>query len=809
MIYKFSDSAKRALENADSLAKKMGKSYVGTEHLLYGLSSEESGIAYKILKNQKIDKNKILEKIYETYEKSKNNISRIQGFTPKTRKVIEEAYIQTEKIYLKNIGTEQLLLGILNEKENMATSILLDLDLDIKLAYKDIYKVLEQEEYLNKTRKNDSGTRGNSQANNALKQYATDLTKLAYEGKVDSVIGRNEQIDRVIQILSRRNKNNPCLIGEPGVGKTAIVEGLARKIIERNVPENMQEKRIYSLDLASLVAGAKYRGDFEDRIKKCITEIKKSKDIILFIDEIHNIVGAGAAEGAIDAANILKPILARGEIQLIGATTIEEYRKYIEKDAALERRFSPIMIEEPSMAQTIEILKGLKEKYEKHHNIIISNKAIEECVNLSQRYITDRFMPDKAIDLLDEASSKAKMKTYMLPKSIKKVEEKVNEIEKEKNEAIAMQDFEKAAQLRDNEITQRNALEKEKERWREEKLNDKIILNANDIREVVSNLTKIPLTKITQTENSKLNNLQNELKRKIIGQDYAIESVTNAIKRGRIGINDPNKPICSFLFLGSTGVGKTKLSRVLAKSLFGSENNIIKLDMSEYMEAHSVSKIIGSPPGYIGYEEGGQLTKKIRSNPYSIILIDEIEKAHHDVINVLLQILDEGSLTDASGRKVNFRNTIIIMTSNVGSEFITENKKIGFTSKNSETLDKNKEVYNALKKEFRPEFLNRIDEVIIFNKLNKDDLIKIISIELENLQSRLSKRRITLNVNEDVKEYICENEIDSNYGAREVKRKLQRLIENVIAENMINEELKNNQMISFELINNKIRAQIQ
>ena len=809
MIYKFSDSAKRALEDADSLAKKLGKNYVGTEHLLYGLSSEESGIAHKILKNQKIDKNKILEKIYEMSEKNRNNINKVQGFTPKTKRVIEEAYTQSEKIYLKNIGTEQLLLGILNEKENMATSILLDLDLDIKLAYKDIYKVLEQEEYLNKTRKNDSGTRGNSQANNALKQYATDLTKLAYEGKVDSVIGRNEQIDRVIQILSRRNKNNPCLIGEPGVGKTAIVEGLAKKITERNVPENMQEKRIYSLDLASLVAGAKYRGDFEDRIKKCITEIKKSKDIILFIDEIHNIVGAGSAEGAIDAANILKPILARGEIQLIGATTIEEYRKYIEKDAALERRFSPIMIEEPNMKQTVEILKGLKEKYEKHHNIIISNKAIEECVNLSQRFITDRFMPDKAIDLLDEASSRAKMRTYTLPKSIKKTEEKVNEIEKEKNDAIALQDFERAAQLRDNEITQRNKLEKEKENWRQEKINDNVVLNANDIREVVSNLTKIPLTKITQTENSKLNDLQSDLKKKIIGQDYAIESVTNAIKRGRIGINDPNKPICSFLFLGSTGVGKTELSRVLAKSLFGSESSIIRLDMSEYMEAHSVSKIIGSPPGYVGYEEGGQLTKKVRNNPYSIILIDEIEKAHHEVINVLLQILDEGSLTDASGRKVNFRNTIIIMTSNVGSEFITENKKIGFKSKNLEMLDKNKDIYNALKKEFRPEFLNRIDEVIIFNKLNKENLIKIISIEIQNLQKRLSKRKIRINVEDKVKEYICENEIDSNYGAREVKRKLQRLIENVIAEKIVNEELKNNQEINFKFINNKICIQIQ
>lgn len=809
MIYKFSDSAKRALEDADSLAKKLGKNYVGTEHLLYGLSSEESGIAHKILKNQKIDKNKILEKIYEMSEKNRNNINKVQGFTPKTKRVIEEAYTQSEKIYLKNIGTEQLLLGILNEKENMATSILLDLDLDIKLAYKDIYKVLEQEEYLNKTRRNDNVNRGNSQTNNALKQYATDLTNLAYEGKVDSVIGRNEQIDRVIQILSRRNKNNPCLIGEPGVGKTAIVEGLAKKIIEKNVPENMQEKRIYSLDLASLVAGAKYRGDFEDRIKKCITEIKKSKDIILFIDEIHNIVGAGSAEGAIDAANILKPILARGEIQLIGATTIEEYRKYIEKDAALERRFSPIMIEEPNMKQTVEILKGLKEKYEKHHNIIISNKAIEECVNLSQRFITDRFMPDKAIDLLDEASSRAKMRTYTLPKSIKKTEEKVNEIEKEKNDAIALQDFERAAQLRDNEITQRNKLEKEKENWRQEKINDNVVLNANDIREVVSNLTKIPLTKITQTENSKLNDLQNDLKKKIIGQDYAIESVTNAIKRGRIGINDPNKPICSFLFLGSTGVGKTELSRVLAKSLFGSENSIIRLDMSEYMEAHSVSKIIGSPPGYVGYEEGGQLTKKVRNNPYSIILIDEIEKAHHEVINVLLQILDEGSLTDASGRKVNFRNTIIIMTSNVGSEFITENKKIGFTSKNLEMLDKNKDIYNALKKEFRPEFLNRIDEVIIFNKLNKENLIKIISIEIQNLQKRLSKRKIKINVEDKVKEYICENEIDSNYGAREVKRKLQRLIENVIAEKIVNEELKNNQEINFKFINNKICTQIQ
>lgn len=809
MIYQFSKSAKNALESADKLARTLGKSYIGTEHLLYGLSSEENSLACKVLKKQNINKELILNKIYNISGKNNGSINKIQGFTQKTKRIIEDAYIQSEKVYLKSIGTEQLLLALLNEKENMAINILLDLKLDIKVAYHDIDKILEQEAYLNKMKKNENSNKNNSNSNSALYQYSTDLTKLAMEEKIDSVIGRNKEIERVIQILSRRTKNNPCLIGEPGVGKTAIAQGLAKKIIEKDVPENLQGKRIFSLDLASVVAGAKYRGDFEDRIKKCLAEIKKSKDIILFIDEIHNIVGAGAAEGAIDAANILKPILARGEIQLIGATTIEEYRKYIEKDAALERRFSPITVEEPDTKQTIEILNGLKNKYEEHHHVLINEEVTEECVHLSKRYITDRCMPDKAIDLLDEAASKVKLKMYTLPENIKELEEKLNKTIKEKDKAIFVQDFEKAAELRDEEVEAKNRLEEEKEKWRNKNLENKVILSVDDIREVVVNLTGIPLTKITQTENSKLNNLEDELKREIIGQENAIKSISSAIKRGRIGINDPNKPICSFLFLGSTGVGKTKLSKVLAKSLFGNESDIIKLDMSEYMEAHSVSKIIGSPPGYIGYDEGGQLTKQIRQKPYSIILIDEIEKAHPDVINILLQILDEGNLTDSSGRKVNFKNTIIIMTSNIGSELITENKKIGFASQNLQEENKNKDILNVLKRQFRPEFLNRIDEIIIFNKLSIADIIKIISIEISKLEKRLEKKNIKIEIDENVKENIARNHIDLNFGAREIRRKIQQLIENVIAEKIVNEELKENQLIKFKLEENKICTIIQ
>ena len=802
MIYKFSESARNVIESAEKIAISLGHNFVGSEHILYGMASGENGIASNILKKQNISSQDILFKIREIFGSENGTILKTQGFTPKTKILIEDAYEETERLYLRNIGTEQLLLAILKNKENMAYKILIELKFDVSKAYDEIIKIIMTEEELNKDKKLSSKK---SSKSNILSQYGTDLNKLAMEGKVDSVVGRNKEIDRLIQILSRRNKNNPCLIGEPGVGKTAIVEGLAKNIIDQNVPEMLKNKKIFSLDLTSIIAGAKYRGDFEDRLKKCLVEVKKSEDVILFIDEIHTIVGAGAAEGAIDAANILKPILARGEIQLIGATTLDEYRKYIEKDAALERRFSPIIVDEPNKEETKEILLGIKEKYEEHHNVKINNEVIDEVVKLSSRYINDRHMPDKAIDLLDEAASKVRMKTFTIPENLKVIENRIKEIINKKNEAINNQEFEEAAQYRDKEIETRNEYALEEERWRNNNIKEKVELEKEDVRDVIANLTKIPVTKITEDENEKLINLEENLKKKVVGQEDAIKSISNAIKRSRVGINDPNKPLCSFLFLGPTGVGKTEITKALAYNLFGSENVVIRLDMSEYMEAHSVSKIIGSPPGYVGYEEEGMLTKKVRSNPYSIILLDEIEKAHQDILNVLLQILDEGILTDSTGRKINFKNTIIIMTSNIGANKITENRSLGFGN-NSTNENNKKTVMNELRKEFKPEFINRIDEIIVFNKLNKENIVNIIDIIVEKLQERLKDKNIKIELTDKFKTYIIEHEIDLNYGARDLKRKLQEIIENEIAEKIISGELRKENKIKFDFFESKIKV---
>ena len=804
MIYKFSESAKNAIESAENIAISLGHNYVGSEHILFGIANQTNGMAYKVLKAQNITSQDILRKIKEILGEKFTSINRTEGFTPKTRIIIEDAYEETERLYLRSIGTEQLLLAIINNKDNIAYKILVELNFDTAKAYDEILKIVATEEELNKEKRTSETKKVSS---NVLNQYGTDLNKLANENKIDSVIGRTKEIDRLIQILSRRSKNNPCLIGEPGVGKTAIVEGLAKKIVNQDVPEMLKNKRIFTLDLTSIIAGAKYRGDFEERLKKCLNEVKKSENIILFIDEIHTIVGAGSAEGAIDAANILKPILARGEIQLIGATTIDEYRKYIEKDAALERRFSPILVEEPNKEETREILLGLKEKYEEHHNVKIEEAVIDEIVRLSSRYINDRYMPDKAIDLLDEAASKVRMKAYTLPEELKTKEKEILEITKDKNNAIECQDFEKAARLRDKEIEFKNNLVVEQEEWRNKNIKEKVKLTKEDIREVISNLTQIPLTKITQDENEKLINLEERLHKRIVGQDEAINSISKAIKRSRIGINDPNKPLCSFLFLGPTGVGKTEVSKALAYNLFGNENMIIKLDMSEYMEAHSVSKIIGSPPGYVGFEEEGMLTKKVRKNPYSIILLDEIEKAHPDITNILLQILDEGILTDSTGRNINFKNTIIIMTSNIGAKLITENRRLGFGD--SETNEDNKKiVIRELKKEFKPEFINRIDEIIVFNKLREEDIIKIIDIIMEQLQKRLNEKEIKIELTDELKKYISNHEIDLNYGARQLKRKLQDIVENKIAEEVINGKLKKGEKIIFDVKNDEIFTKI-
>ena len=804
MIYKFSEPSRKALETAENIAIELGQNFIGTEHVLYGISLEDKGLASKVLKKQNIESIHIFNKIKEILGEGKKNIKRTEGFTPRTKKIIENSFKETEKNLLSNIGTEVILLSILNDKENMAYKILLSLNANIEIMYEDIFEMISRVEELTKEKKN----KGNSKYKNTiLNQYGTDLNKLASENKVDSVIGRNTEINRLIQILSRRTKNNPCLIGEPGVGKTAIVEGLAKRIVDGEVPEMLKDKMIFNLDLTSIIAGAKYRGDFEERIKKCLNEVKKSDDIILFIDEIHTIVGAGAAEGAIDAANILKPILARGEIQLIGATTIDEYTKYIEKDAALERRFCPITVNEPTISETINILKGLKEKYENHHNVQISDEIIEKCVRLADRYIYDRYMPDKAIDLLDEAASKVKMKKHTKPEEIKILAEKVEKIKKEKDEAIMNQDFEKAARLRDIEIENRNYLATKQEEWRNKNIKNKITIKVDDIKQVISQLTNIPVTQISESENNKLMNLEKELNKRIIGQKEAISKVAKSVIRSRVGINDPNRPLGSFMFLGTTGVGKTELTKALAYNLFGSEKHIIKLDMSEYMEPYSVSKIIGAPPGYVGFEEETSLTKKVRKNPYSIIVLDEIEKAHADVLNILLQILDEGILTDSKGRKINYKNTMIIMTSNIGAEKLINRKKLGF-GENNNTIEENKIIMNEIKKEFKPEFINRIDSIVVFNKLNTDNLLEIVNIIIQDLKERIEDKDINIVIDEEVKKYIVQNEIDLNYGARQLKRKVQEIIEDKVAKEIVEGNLNKGDTIKFYIENGVIQTKI-
>ena len=810
MTYKFTKRAEKAIEIANQVAIDFGHNYIGTEHLLYGLLKEGSGVASKVLQNQGISSEQIEEQIDLLVGKNEQiDNNSVVGFTPRTKRVIENAFREAKKLGSDFIGTEHLLIGIMREGDSVAVRIMLDLNVNVQKLYNEIVKILNDENIeadKQEKRSNSSKTLGSYNQTQTLNQYGTDLTKKALDGKLDPIIGRKEEIERVIQILSRRMKNNPCLIGEPGVGKTAVVEGLAEKIILDDVPNSLKGKRVVTLDVSSMVAGAKYRGDFEDRIKKCINEVKKAGDVILFIDEIHTIVGAGAAEGAVDAANILKPSLARGELQLIGATTLNEYRKYIEKDSALERRFSPVTVNEPSNEDTIKILEGIRDKYEAHHNVKITKEAIKSAVDLSSRYINDRFMPDKAIDLIDEAASKVRMKAYSEPDNLKKLEEELLKVEKEKEEAVRAQDFEKAASLRDIQKQKQEKLDKEKQKWESKNSKEIITLTEEDIAEVISSWTRIPVKKLTQDENEKLKNLENELHKRVIGQNEAIEAVAKAIRRGRVGLKDPNRPIGSFLFLGPTGVGKTEASKALSESLFGNEDSMIRIDMSEYMEGHSVSKLIGSPPGYVGYDEGGQLTEKIRRNPYSVILFDEIEKAHPDVMNMLLQILDDGRLTDSNGRHVDFKNTVIIMTSNVGARLITDKKTLGFTSKTDENKESIKEyeetkkdVMQELKREFRPEFINRIDEIIVFHKLTKDELRQIVDIMLKQVIKRMEKQNIKIEIEENVKDKIIEKGIDINYGARPLKRTIQSEIEDKIAEAILDGKIKQNKKAKIVL----------
>ena len=795
MTYKFTNRAEKALEIANELAIELNHNYIGTEHLLYGLIAEGTGVASQVLEMQNLTPEKVLEEIEMLIGRGNEdtNVEETIGFTPRTKRVIENAFKEAKRLDSEYIGTEHMLIGIMKEGDSVAVRIMLDLNINPQKIYNEIIKLVSEDENINLNSKQANNKNiGSFNQTPTLNQFGTDLTKQAGEGKLDPVIGRTEEIQRVVQILSRRTKNNPCLIGEPGVGKTAVVEGLAEKIIAGDVPETLKNKRVVNVDISSMVAGAKYRGDFEERIKKSLAEVKKVGDVILFIDEIHTIVGAGSAEGAVDAANILKPLLARGEVQVIGATTLNEYRKYIEKDAALERRFSPVNVGEPTPDETVEILEGIRDKYEAHHNVKITKEAIESAVKLSVRYINDRFLPDKAIDLVDEAASRVKMRNYTRPDSIKKLEDKVLSIDKEKEEAVRVQDFEKAANLRDKENETKKKLEKEKQKWEDRNTKSVSVLTEEDIADVISSWTGIPVKKLTQDENEKLKNLEKTLHERVIGQNEAVEAVAKAIRRGRVGLKDPNRPLGSFLFLGPTGVGKTELSKALAETLFGNENAMIRIDMSEYMEPHSVSKLIGSPPGYVGFDEGGQLTEKIRRKPYSVILLDEVEKAHPDVMNMLLQILDDGRLTDAQGRTVNFKNTVIIMTSNIGARLITDKNILGFSNDNNKNEETQKEyetikkdVMGELKKQFRPEFINRIDEIIVFHKLNNEDIRKIMDIMLNQLISRLKEQEIDIEIDESVKKLLIEKGVDIKYGARPLKRTIQNILEDKIAEAML------------------------
>ncbi len=802
MFGRFTERAQKAILLAQEEAKRLKHNYVGTEHILLGLLAEAEGIAAKVLNQAGVNLDKARNEVVRIVGEGNFEVD-IMGFTPRTKRIFELSFLQARNLGHNYVGTEHILLGLLEENEGVALAVLNNLGVDISRLRENILKILtDHQSKQTFTQK----SRGGSTPN--LDKYGRDLTKLAVDGKIDPVIGRKKEIERVIQILSRRTKNNPVLIGEPGVGKTAIAEGLAQKIVEGEVPEIIKDKRIVTLDLPGMIAGSKYRGEFEERLKSTLTELRENGDIILFIDELHTIVGAGAAEGAIDASNILKPILARGEIQVIGATTIDEYRKYIEKDAALERRFQPVMVEEPTVEDTIKILEGLRDKYEAHHGIKISDEALKAAAELSHRYITDRFLPDKAIDLIDEASSMVKINSYVAPDGLKDLEEKLEELLQEKEEAINTQNFEKAAQIRDKEKQIRKQLEEEKTRWQTEKQNSNLVLRYDDVAKVVSDWTGIPVSRMTVEESEKLLNLEEELHKKVVGQEQAVKAVSSAIRRARVGLKNPDKPVGTFIFVGPTGVGKTYLAKTLAEILFGDENAMIRIDMSEYMEKHSVSKLIGSPPGYVGYDEGGQLTEAVRRRPYSVVLFDEIEKAHPDVFNVMLQILDDGRLTDSKGRTVSFKNTIIIMSSNVGATTIKKQNVLGFTSKEDEQKEEyermKETIMEELKKTFRPEFLNRIDEVIVFHSLKEEDVKKIVTIMIRDLEERMKELDVNIKVTENTINEISKQGFDPVYGARPLERTITRMIEDQLAEEILKGNLSKNDNIIIDFRDNKL-----
>jgi len=797
----FTDRVKKVMQIAREEAVRLGNDYVGTEHLLLGLVKEGDGVAVAVLRSMNIDLEELSANIEKTITSTGGmmTIGQMLPFTPRAKKVLEIAANEARSMSHKYIGTEHLLLALMKDTESTASNALASAGLEYEKVKEEINRVLRGGEVSSTQQKEKSKTP-------FLDHFGRDLTALAREGKLDPVIGREKEIERVVQILSRRKKNNPVLIGEPGIGKTAIVEGLAQKIVEKSIPQVLENKRVVNLDMASMVAGTKYRGQFEERIKALMVELQKNDNVIIFIDELHTIVGAGGSEGSLDASNIFKPALSRGEIQCVGATTVDEYRKYIEKDGALARRFQTIMVDPPSVKETILILAGLRHRYEDHHKVTYSEKAIEEAVKLSERYISDRFLPDKAIDVIDEAGARKRLSSMEIPPEIRQIELEINDVVKEKELAVEHQEFERAAKLRDSQEKLKEALIEKKALWRKSKAEERLLVDEATVIEIIATMTGIPLSRLEEEESKRLLKLEDELRKRVIGQDKALEAVAKSIRRSRAGLHSPRRPIASFIFLGPTGVGKTELAKTLAEALFNTEDALVRIDMSEYMEKFAVSRLVGAPPGYIGYEEGGQLSEKIRKKPYSVILLDEIEKAHPDVFNILLQILDDGILTDSYGRHVNFKNTIIIMTSNAGTRDVRKTASVGF-GKGSDTSDyeamKGK-VMDELKRIFNPEFLNRVDETIVFNPLGKTEIAKIVDIQLAEVSSKLGDRTVTLNVTPNAKEFILEAGFDPMLGARPLRRSIQRLVEDRLAEEFLNKRFDDGDTVLIDAGNGEL-----
>lgn len=798
MFARFTERAQKVMKMAQEEARRLNYPYVGTEHLLLGLLREGTGVAHKVLADLGVDQEKVKAEVEKIIGPGKGTVSGGIGFTPRAKKVIELSLDEARQLGHNYVGTEHFLLGLIREREGVAARVLQALGADLQKVRGHLVQLLGQMGSTGTPQKPQQARGGSTPMLDGL---GRDLTQMAREGKLDPVVGREKEIERVIQILSRRTKNNPVLVGEPGVGKTAISEGLAQLIVEGRVPELLKDNRVVTLDLASAVAGTKYRGEFEERLKRVVEEVRQAGDIILFIDELHTVVGAGAAEGAIDAANILKPALARGELQCIGATTLDEYRKHIEKDAALERRFQPVTVGEPSEEETVAILRGLRDRYEAHHRVTISDEALEAAVNLSIRFIADRFLPDKAIDLIDEAASKVRLAMYNVPPELKELETELEEVNKEKEAAVQNQEYEKAAQLRDREQSLKKQLEERRSKWDAQKGKTEAEVTKEDVASIVAGWTGIPVTRLTEGEAERLLKLEEGLHQRVIGQDEAVTAVAKAVRRARAGLKDPNRPIGSFIFLGPTGVGKTELARALSDKLFGDEEAMIRLDMSEYMERHTVSRMIGAPPGYVGYEEAGQLTEAVRQRPYSVVLFDEIEKAHPEVFNILLQILEDGRLTDAKGRKVDFRNTVVIMTSNVGAQLLAGEETLGFRPASAEETHRGtrERVMDQLKKTFRPEFLNRIDETIVFHHLNREHLREIVDLMLKEVEERLSEKGVQIEVGDEGKELLAQKGFDPTFGARPLRRAIQRLVENPLAEQILSGRVKYGDTVLVEV----------